>query len=386
MKSEGGRKRDPTPSSTAREESMVAISLYRGNLHRVPDVPRRWLMPTHNISVRDFKSLLQRRSKALSRLLATTSSSPAKVSTSPDPNLNSNSSIKPDGEGPRTNGSAPEVPLETERVSVGGERPTADVKERKKSDNGDDCMAKSADGFDSVNGSKPCFNEQGSDPVENGGAQAKDENPAVLENPNKETNKEEDLLDDKENRKREVEEKLNVLNEKKHNLVQVLKQILHVEEELKRRSSVQGTAIRPSASLQVDASADTGSMTRQLAPRVGSEVNASGDTEGGEADDLLNHNVLSRQMLQNSSMSPSSESPLRRPAHIQSYMSSHPSRGNFSVSGSPSCLPPTGQSGLPPNMPTVSVSGTNYIASSPSPAASGGTSVLRDARQPSPWN
>lgn len=97
-------------------------------------------------------------------------------------------------------------------------------------------------------------------------------------------------------------------------------QILHVEEELKRRSSVQGTAIRPSAPLQVDASVDTGSMTRQLAPRVGTEVNASGDTEGGEADDLLNQNVLARQMLRNSSMSPSSESPLRRPAHIQPNM------------------------------------------------------------------
>lgn len=186
MKSEGGRKRDPTSSNRAREESMVAISLYRGNLHRVPDVPRRWLMPSHNISFRDFKSLLQRRSKALSRLLATTSSSPAKVSTSPNPNLNSNSSIRPDAEGPRNNGSAPDVPLETERVSVGGERPSADVKERKKSDVADDCMAKSADGFDSVNGLRPCFNEQGSDSVENGGAHAKDENPAVLENPNKE--------------------------------------------------------------------------------------------------------------------------------------------------------------------------------------------------------
>lgn len=92
---------------------------------------------------------------------------------------------------------------------------------------------------------------------------------------------------------------------------------MHVEEELERRSSVLGTAIRPSAPLQVDASADTGSMTRQLAPRIGSEVNASGDTEGGEADDLLNHNVHSRQMLRTSSMSPSSESPLRRPSHVQ---------------------------------------------------------------------
>lgn len=93
-----------------------------------------------------------------------------------------------------------------------------------------------------------------------------------------------------------------------------------MEEELKRRSNAQATAIRPSAPLQADASVDTGSMTRQLAPKVGSEVNASGDTEGGEADDLLNHNVHSRQMLRNSSMSPSSESPLRRPTHTQSNM------------------------------------------------------------------
>lgn len=184
MKSEGGRKRDP--SIRVREESMVAISLYRGNLHRVPDVPRRWLMPTHNISIRDFKSLLQRRSKALSRILAPSSPAPAKGSTSTNPNRNSNSVVKPDGEGPRSNGSAPEAPLEIERVGVGGERSSGDSKERKKSDIGDDCTGKSADGFHSVNGSRPCFTEQGSDPVENGGTHAKDENPAVLENPNKE--------------------------------------------------------------------------------------------------------------------------------------------------------------------------------------------------------
>lgn len=190
MKSEGGRKRDPASSSNRarEEESMVAISLYRGNLHRVPDIPRRWLMPTHNISIKDFKSLLHRRSKALSRLRTPTSSSPAKLSTSPNPNPNpnTNSLIKSDGDGPRNNGSAPEVPLETHRVSVGGERPSALVKERKKSDIGDNCIGKSGDGFDSFNGRKPCFAEQGSNPVENGGAHAKDKNPAVLENPNTE--------------------------------------------------------------------------------------------------------------------------------------------------------------------------------------------------------
>lgn len=47
---------------------MVSISLYKGNLHKVPDVPRKWLMPTRQISVKDFKVLLRRRSRALSRL------------------------------------------------------------------------------------------------------------------------------------------------------------------------------------------------------------------------------------------------------------------------------------------------------------------------------
>lgn len=34
-----------------------------------------------------------------------------------------------------------------------------------------------------------------------------------------------DVLDDKEKRKREIEEKLQTLNAKKHNLVQALKQV-----------------------------------------------------------------------------------------------------------------------------------------------------------------
>ncbi|KAK4285353.1 hypothetical protein QN277_002061 [Acacia crassicarpa] len=50
----------------------------------------------------------------------------------------------------------------------------------------------------------------------------------------------EGMSSDKEKRKKEVEDKLQVLNAKNHNLVIALKQILNVEEELKRRTSVQG--------------------------------------------------------------------------------------------------------------------------------------------------
>lgn len=80
-------------------------------------------------------------------------------------------------------------------------------------------------------------------------------------------------------------------------------QILNAEEELKRRICMQGNAIRPSVPLQVDASNDSGSMTRHFTPRMGSETNLNGDLEG--------------QMFRMNSTSPSSESPIRRPAYIQ---------------------------------------------------------------------
>ncbi len=83
---------------------------------------------------------------------------------------------------------------------------------------------------------------------------------------------------------------------------------------------MQGMAIRPSVSLQGDGANDTGSLTRHNTPRMGSEANLGGDMDGAEADDPLNHNINPRQTLQTSSMSQSSESPLRRPAYNQHSM------------------------------------------------------------------
>lgn len=68
---------------------MVAISLYKGNLHKAMAVPHRWPCPTPKISRKDFKTLIRRRDKALSGLstgVATTSNpNPA-----PDPNSSPN--------------------------------------------------------------------------------------------------------------------------------------------------------------------------------------------------------------------------------------------------------------------------------------------------------
>lgn len=86
---------------------------------------------------------------------------------------------------------------------------------------------------------------------------------------------------------------------------------------MKRRNSTQGMAVRPGVPLQVEIMTDSGSMTRLVTPRMGSDANLTGENEGGEADDISNLNVHSRHMFRMSSTSPSSESPLRRPTYIQ---------------------------------------------------------------------
>ncbi|XP_052481967.1 uncharacterized protein LOC105774015 isoform X2 [Gossypium raimondii] len=274
---------------------MVAISLYRGNLHRTPEVSRRWLMPTPKISLRDFKSLLHRRDRALSRLRSSSSSNPnsnsalkyqiqSPVSCEPpiEPKLKAKLEPEP-SEGLKTG-----PPLQEVKVDIVG------------GSDGRDCLVKSED-------------EQ----------TEKDVNLQVDEKLPEEakTNLEvSDKINDfngKETRKRDVEEKLQVLNAKKHSLVQVLKQILNAEEELKRRNSTQGTVNRPAVPFQVETTNDSGSMTRLVTPRMGLDANLAGENDGVEADDVSNHNVHSRHVFRMSSTSPSSESPLRRPTYIQ---------------------------------------------------------------------
>ncbi|KAF7838398.1 myb proto-oncogene protein [Senna tora] len=336
---------------------MVAISIYRGNLHRVPDVPRRWLMPNPQISFKDFKLLTLRRSKALSRLRASTTTSssnpnPSSLSKPPIELPTANVKVIDNGEGPSRKD---EVHIASELVRGSSKKPL--------------------DGPDSFVDSKTDLRGKASEPV-NGGA---------TENQIEPVRDKGDLLSDKEKRKREVEDKLKVLNAKKHNLVLVLKQILHAEEELKRQNSMQGTTMRPSVPFQADGTNETGSMSKHMTPRMSTEANLGDDV--GATDDLSNHNVHSRHIPRTTGMSTSSESPLRRTPSVQQNMvSPHPSRASSGATASPSRFALSGHQGNPMNLPSVSVSGTNYIASSPSPAASGGTSVFRDARQPSPWN
>ncbi|KAF8037216.1 hypothetical protein BT93_B0199 [Corymbia citriodora subsp. variegata] len=352
---------------------MVAISLYRGNLHRVPDVPRRWLMPSHSLSPKDFKSLLHRRSRALSHVSPSAPALPA-------PDLGPGSGLHNDGQ-------PPVEPPEAEKgggAEACGEGTSKGVVALEVKEEVND----HGEAIEGTNRSPEAKHDWVGKSVDDGGGIQV--SPAMkAEEPVKNAVQAVDKVrasTDGEKRKKDVEEKLQLLNAKKHSLVQVLKQILNAEEELKRRSSMQGMAVRPSGPLHVDVMNDSGSMTRLNTPRMGSEAHFGGDMEGGEADDASNHIMPSRPMLRMSSVSPSPESPIRRPALSQHTQLSHPSRSSLAIGGSPSRFAPQALQAHLANLPTVSISGTNYVPSSPSPAASGGTSVFKDARLPSPWN
>ncbi|XP_024976132.1 uncharacterized protein LOC112514055 [Cynara cardunculus var. scolymus] len=367
---------------------MVAISLYRGKLHRSPDVPRQWLMPTPKISLKDFKTLLHRRSRALSRLQATTTPNP-----NPNPNLNSvedNNSggrVPTESDGPgvedvakdegtsKANGDKRTVDDELARSNYADEE--VNGQKLSKGDDEDEVLGIPGDELVAVDDAKAVAEvpENAPDAVDGFQQEGKtDAPPQHLLEP-----VENNSLSDIEKRKKEVEEKLQILNARKHNLVQVLKQILNAEEELRRRSNAQGSTGRPLMPLQVDVGNDNGSMSRHVTPQPVSEGNCNGDTEGADADDGPNQNLRSRSLPRMSSVSPSSDSLHRRAPFA---MVPNPSRTPSGVAASsPSRFAPSGQQANP----TASVTGTNYVPTSPSPAA-GGSLAFRDARLPSPWS
>ncbi|KAF8052343.1 hypothetical protein N665_1570s0004 [Sinapis alba] len=198
---------------------MVAISMYRGNLHKVPDVPRRWTMPDRNLSYEQFKSLLHRRKRALSHLSLNSNS---------NPNLNLSLSIKTELVTDRNDA------IPSKRPGSSGKQKLVEVKSEE------------------IDGNLVSENENGRFEGSRGGDLPR----SVMEVHEDATNVKVEAKEaaEEEKEQKEVEERLQVLNAKKHNLVQVLKQILNAEEELKRRSSI----TPPSLPLHVDVSNDSG--------------------------------------------------------------------------------------------------------------------------------
>ncbi|KAI3926532.1 hypothetical protein MKX01_011428 [Papaver californicum] len=394
---------------------MVAISLYRGNLHKAPDAPRKWLMPRRSISLRDFRHLSQKRDKTLSSIVASTKSpttiTPPVVS---NPNLDTN---------PNPN-LCPEPPQQGEGVGDSGGSKTKlvsvteiclppleenenlnEVKEEQHTTGMDDARWQIEL---NVGGRDTCIEQQQPEKVDklvlsvdvktellepdSGGVQniatpcvdgTSQEALVISDQPTVNVCK--DLSSEKEKKKRELEEKLEVLNGKKHNLVQMLKQILNAEEEMKRRNNVLASVIRPPAPLQVETS-DFGSP-RQAVTRAGLDTNHCGDLEG-ESEDHSPHNAHVRNFQRMRSISPSGSSPHRKSSNSSLQPNTvlcPPRTSGIIASPSPSRFAPSGSAHSANLLPApISVSGTQFMASSPSPAVSGGTSGFRDSRFTSP--
>lgn len=98
---------------------------------------------------------------------------------------------------------------------------------------------------------------------------------------------------EKEQRRLEVARKLAAAQEKKHNLVQMLKMILNAEEEIKR-GNVHPAAPNAWVPTQGETTADMGSASR-LVPKLSVEVNFSGD-QGMESDRTACHSSHGQQI------------------------------------------------------------------------------------------
>ncbi|CAI9112439.1 OLC1v1012889C1 [Oldenlandia corymbosa var. corymbosa] len=303
---------------------MVAISLYRGNLHKVPDVPRKWLMPAHQLTIKDFKNLLGRRTRALSLL-----PNPQPVP-GPNPRIGANSPKNDDDNGI-------ENPIAD--VATSAEPGISQLEEpQKNNDKGEENVGKlpseggncvqmmevdvSASAVVELNRNDDLQNvatenelnvaKEGKEEEERKG----EKSPEVATKPNSETINKDAAESSDAKRKKEVEERLKFLKEQKHGLVQVLKQIQNAEDELKRRTSTQGGTGRPVIPLKVDIPNDSGSITRVNTPRMGSDGTSGAEIEGGEPNSLANLTIDTRQLLRVSSTSPSpsSDSQHKKPA------------------------------------------------------------------------
>ncbi|ONM07967.1 hypothetical protein ZEAMMB73_Zm00001d033578 [Zea mays] len=182
-----------------------------------------------------------------------------------------------------------------------------------------------------------------------------------------------DGIDDKN---RKLNEKLDALNKKKHGLVQMLKQVLNAEEEIRRRNM---QASLRAAMPQPSENATDGSSVSRLAPRMTVDVNF-GDV-AGDSDAGSNQGTPGRPLHHFHSISPSTASFARSPfGSLQGHTPRSPA--TFSTA-SPSRFATNIHPGQPPALYSASLPGSNYVATSPSPAASGGSSsVFRDPRPP----
>lgn len=353
---------------------MVAISMYRGNLHiGGPDsgasAPRRWEAPRPTLDVKRFRRLLRNRFRAVARLAGTPLGQASPSSSGMDVGRGA---ADPEREAPDEEGGAGD----------GGE----EEQEQLQHDQDQDQQHQEEQGNVEAEAEDPEQQEEeeegavedadmedaGEVVVDGDAEEGQGESEGVDPKPEEEASYP-DGIDDKN---RKLNEKLDALNKKKHGLVQMLKQVLNAEEEIRRRNM---QASLRAAMPQPSENATDGSSVSRLAPRMTVDVNF-GDV-AGDSDAGSNQGTPGRPLHHFHSISPSTASFARSPfGSLQGHTPRSPA--TFSTA-SPSRFATNIHPGQPPALYSASLPGSNYVATSPSPAASGGSSsVFRDPRPP----
>ncbi|XP_057820085.2 uncharacterized protein LOC131032999 isoform X3 [Cryptomeria japonica] len=311
---------------------MGVISFYRGNLHKVPDTPRRWPIPKPSISLHDFKILLEKRSRALERL-----------------QLNAHEDDDEEAEGMGDNDCTKEEDpsllqenkrkRETAELEDHSERATKCSKfneaeeEKGHADFPMECEPQivSKDGRDDAPELHPNFSDSAKSKKSNAeemdvDSHKQEPSGPVSEDktikdakPAQEAHKNPEEIANKLKRKHELESKLKDLTEEKHHLVQMLKHILSTEEEMKKRSQValQTSAMNMSLPSQGEATVDVGSHTKQAGRRVRTELNCYGDLEEGELEDVCTPSPHSHNLHVNGPTGPLGSVSGRQPNSLQ---------------------------------------------------------------------
>ncbi|KAG8097858.1 hypothetical protein GUJ93_ZPchr0013g37813 [Zizania palustris] len=351
---------------------MVSFSMYRGNLHRAgADAERQWPSPRPTITAGLFNRLLNNCSLAAARLDGATRADSAN---------SASSSHLADGDA----GEAEEVNHEIEDEEQQEEGVGEEGEEQQQQEgvvDGQDEQQPEEAGEEQEEGAVEDVDMNDAGEVVVGGDDANgsgDTQEGQGESEGFDPNPEGDL-DVIEERKRELNDKLDTLKKKKHDLVQMLKQVLNAEEEIRMRSAQ--ASLRTAVPQPSENTADGSSLSRQI-PRMTIDVNFS--EVSGESDAGSNQGTPGRPLHHVHSISPSTASFARSPFGSLQHNSGHTPRSPATFStASPSRFAATGHQGHPTGHPSISLPGTNFVASSPSPAASGGSSsVFKDYRLP----
>ncbi|XP_047088272.1 cyclic nucleotide-gated cation channel beta-1 [Lolium rigidum] len=360
---------------------MVAISMYRGNLHRAgDDAARQWQVPPPTLSASRFRRLLRSRSLAVSRLAG--AHRPNSPGSSRNPRLDevaeepAREAEEVDGDQQEEGHDVQPQQLQHQQEEEGNDLQQQEVEEEEEGQDeqqqGEDMGEEEEQEEGAVEDVE--MDDAGEVVVGDGDASGNgDPEEGQGESEGFDPNPEVSYHDGVEERKRELTDKLDTLSKKKHDLVQMLKQILNAEEEIRKRS-IQASS--RAAMPQPSENAADGSFVPRQVPRMTVDVNFS--EFAGESDAGSNQGTPGRPMHHVHNISPSTTSLARSPFGSLHHNSGHTPRSPFSTA-SPSRFAGTGHHGHP----SASLPGSNFVASSPSPAASGGSSsVFRDYRPP----